>query len=83
MSGREEQHSSVTIETKMTLRRHAAATARDQKEGTSRSGFDTKESIMVHIEKATLRTLMAVAVALGCSASVLSGMLTVMSVPVA
>ena len=38
---------------------------------------------MGHIEKSTLRALMAVAVALGCSASVLSGMLTVMSIPVA
>jgi hypothetical protein len=34
---------------------------------------------MAYIEKATLRYLLVAAVALGCSASVLSGTLTVMS----
>ena len=38
---------------------------------------------MAFIEKTTLRALIVAAVALGCSASVLSGALTVMSVPIA
>jgi hypothetical protein len=81
MSDAEGQQSTVTIETKKTLRRHAPATGGAQKEATSRAGCDTKESIMGFIEKAKLRAFLVVAVALGCSASVLSGTLTVMNIP--
>ena len=75
----EEQHSSVTMETKKPVVRHFAETADSEKHQVSREAASRRRLIMSYIEKATLRYLLVAAVALGCSASVLSGTLTVMS----
>jgi hypothetical protein len=67
------------METKKPVVRHSPETAEGEKDRVSREAASTRRLFMAYIEKATLRYLLVAAVALGCSASVLSGTLTVMS----
>jgi hypothetical protein len=68
------------METKKPFAWHPPDTADSEKQLVSREAAPRRRLVMQIIEKATLRYLLVAAVALGCSASVLSGTLTMMSV---
>jgi hypothetical protein len=70
-------NSIVTIETNFNFFQHAAATAGGERGATSRGGWAHEGDGPLYMQRmARLRLILLAAIAAGCAASILSGLLT-------